>query len=116
MPGAATMPGMTEPEPQRRFANAFARAALALPRGVSPGLARRLAPGLGSVLYRLDPARGKVLENLELALGGELNPSEREALARRFYAHLVLLTCEISWMSRWSAEQITSRYENRGAE
>jgi KDO2-lipid IV(A) lauroyltransferase len=61
-------------------------------------LARRLGNGLGDLGFRMDRRHREIaLDNLALAMGGELDPQQRLALAKAVYRHLGQILFEVGW-------------------
>ena len=78
---------------------------------------RRIAAVLGWIWYRIDKRHRKIaLENLNLAFGNELDPSQRQRICRNVFDHLARVILELPYVRKLSHENLDRFATFRGAE
>lgn len=83
-----------------------------MPERAAFGLARSLSP----LADRVYPRHRWVREHLTLAFGDRMTSCEIDALARRFYRHMMILMCETAVMHRWDRNRVLSMGDGEGVE
>lgn len=80
-------------------------------------MALTLGVVLGRIMFVVARDRRRVAaENLSIAFGKELTPSQIQALARKNFEHLGMLTVEFFRLRRWNHAQLADKIVLRGQE
>lgn len=104
------------PRPKDRIEYALARGVQAVACALPAGAARELGAALGDLAFGLGVRRGVVRDNLERALGGELDAAALRSVARESYMNLGRMALEYIRFPRLTARAVESTISLTGRE